>query len=162
MKRISFILAVYLTVSSMACERANDVNTEVQAAQDLVKGEWVISSASDLFVGTLPKEKVKGGRLIFSPCSAKDIDGQQKLCTGNAIIDGTTYQLFYYNDPQKSEFRMTILLEPPYSATELNTITTLSGIYELVKDGSEIKFVLKRRGTSVNSDPDVNFKLVRK
>jgi len=162
MKRLAFFPAIYLIICSFACERTNNVSTEIQAAQDLVKGEWVISDASEGFVGTIPKEKVKGGRFIFAPCNAKDIDGQNRLCMGDAIIDGTTYQLFYYNNSQKSEFQITILLEPPYGASELLTIKTFSGIYELVKNDSEIKFVLKRKGDTINNDTDINFELTRK
>lgn len=162
MKSNIIFLMLGILLSSIGCNKSDDISADIQAGQDLVKGEWIISEVSESLVGTLSKEAIQGGQLVFLPCDAKNTDGQFRLCAGQATIDGTRYSLYYYNDIADNEFELTILLEPPYSTSELSTIKAFSGTYEFIKNRDEIQLILKRRGTVANNDRNANFKLIRK
>lgn len=162
MKPIQTLFSALLWLFLFSCNKKDEMKAEIQAAQDLVQGEWILTDVSQNFLGALPRNTILGSRFTFSPCDVRNTDGQFRLCAGQSVINDTRYTMFYYNNPTTNEFELTILLEPPYSTTELNTIQVFSATYQITKSNDEIRFSLKRRGNTPNNDAVLGFKLSRK
>jgi hypothetical protein len=161
MKTVAYALLILLALAVVSCEDKK-VDTELQNAQDLVKGEWVLSDVSAELIPELASEQLANAVFSFRPCDIRQTDGKNRLCTGQAIIKGTTYNTFYYNSPAENIFQLTVLLEPPYSTIERAVITGFSGNYTLETTGNSIRYILKNRGNAINSNRGISFTLTRK
>ena len=160
MKNLKIISLICLTLILTNCEKIV-VDTKLQAAQDLVKGDWVITEISDQYLkimenkenyGTkgsvkdLKKEQILGSIYKFPACDASKVT-KVSPCYGTALFATKDCGVFYNNDPNTGVLEMSTLVKSApgiaYSNIELEIINAFSGMFTVEKKGADLKIVLK-------------------
>lgn len=144
------------------------VDTELQAAQDLLKGEWQITEVSDALwkglvenprkqfatkgVSLIERGKIAGSTLIFNQCDARVLN-TNGICPGDFTIAGVKGGVMYANNPVKGILEMsTVVRTAPgdgnFTPLETEVMNAFSGFYKITKANNQIKLTVISNGYS--------------
>lgn len=171
-----FCIATFLS----SCEEK--VDSELQAAQDLVQGEWEITEVSDALwdglvenprkqyantgVSLIKRDEISGSTLLFNPCDAKTIN-PNSICRGDFSIAGVSGAILYVNNLEKEYFEMyTIKRTEPgdnsFTPLENEIIYAFSGFYKIIRTDNQMKLTVVSNGYSEFTDDSAYILLIKK
>jgi hypothetical protein len=180
MKSLKLFLLVMITFSLItSCKEK--VDSELQAAQDLVKGEWEITEVSDAFwdglvdnprkfydkgITLFNRNLISGSTLLFDPCDSRVLS-KNGICAGDFTIAGVKGGIMYANRIDEGELEMsTVVRTAPgdsnFTPLETEVMSAFSGRYKIDKTGNQMKLTVIRNGYSEFTDNSAFILLTKK
>jgi hypothetical protein len=177
-KSLTYVLCLLLFITS--CK--DKVDSELQAAQDLVKGEWEITEVSDALwnglvenprkkfaakgVSLIERKKISGSTLLFNSCDSRVLS-TNGICGGDFTIAGVSGAIMYANRIDEGVFEMSTVMrtvpgDTNFTPFETEVMNAFSGLYKITKINNQIKLTVLNNGYSEFTDDSAFMLLTKK